>query len=606
MTAPERPAASDALARATEALWRRQRPGPEGDGSFDGANHGGPMYTGLALVVEGWLGVLGDADAGEATRWLLAQQRADGGFSGTPLRGPATVDATWATLAGLRAAGQPGVERAVRAAESFLDGRPPGPFVAPILSVTNPAWAPRVPLAWMAFPPARRLAWSRLHPWIVLAFASMAGIGHGLAKTGRRGLLDRRAEDATIALLLQTQNPCGSWAGAALFTLQAVVALKLLGFDDPAPGDRGPRPVRRALDWLGRWKRRDDTGLEVMPFTADAWNTARALRALLVAGASPTDHRVTRAASWLVARQARHASPDEWQNVAPGHSRHGGWAYESTNVVSPDTDTTAAVVAALAPLVGQPGAVDVRPALDAATDWLLGMQNADGGWPGFRRGVGHKPPGPMFQRPIGIPTDPLAAMRLFANPPPELTDPSTEDLTGRVLVGLGTRDVDQRVRARAVEFLERQQWGSRWFGRWDVNYQAGTAYVLAGLEAGGMSTVEPCYRRAVEWLEMRQNADGGWGEGIDTYRVPDAGPAESRADLTGTALLALVAAGRADTEPARRAVAFLCRTQSPGGDWAGNGAPTPLYIVNPPDEFYSNPVASLAAPVEALGAWLEA
>lgn len=596
------------LARATEALWQRQRTGPSAgtaDGAFLDANHGGPMYTGLTLVVEAWLGVLTEADARDATRWLLAQQRLDGGFSGTPTDGPATVDATWAAVAGLRAAGQAGTGGAIRAAELFLHGRPPGPFVAPLLSVVHPAWAPKLPIAWMASSYARRVVWNRFHPWIVVAFASMIGIGHGLTRTGPPGPVDRRAVQATVDLLLRTQNPCGSWAGASLFTLQAVVALRLLA-DPKSRVDTTTEPVNRALRWVEHWKRRDADGLEVLPFTADVWNTARAVRALLVAGASPTDPRVARAATWLLANQVRRPAIPEWQNVAPGHADRGGWAYESTNLVSPDTDTTAAVVAALTPLVGKAGAVDVKAALDLAVDWLAGMQNDDGGWPGFRRGVGTKPPGPMFQEPFAVPTDPIAAIRLLAAPPPELGDPSTEDLTGRVLVGLVEHGADRALVARAVHYLETMQWGACWFGRWDVNYQAGTAYVLAGLSAGGMNPDEKAPSKAIEWLETRQNLDGGWGESIDTYRTPDAGPAPSRADLTGTALLALVAAGRAERDRADRAVAWLCDHQTADGTWEIPGAAPPLYIVNPPDEFYSNPVASLAAPVEALGAWLRA
>jgi squalene-hopene/tetraprenyl-beta-curcumene cyclase len=192
---------------------------------------------------------------------------------------------------------------------------------------------------------------------------------------------------------------------------------------------------------------------------------------------------------------------------------------------------------------------------------------------------------------------------MLRTPPAEYQDPSTEDLTGRVMVGLRACGDPEHTLRPAAAFLRTQQWGSRWFGRWDVNYQAGTAYALAGLGAAGVAPDDPAVASAAAWLETRQNTDGGWGEGIETYRAPDAGPAPSRADLTGTVLLGLLGVGRTDSPAVQRGVEWLVRSSRPDGTWQG---PTPLYIVSPPDEFYSNPVASLAAPIEALGAWLGA
>ena len=66
--------------------------------------------------------------------------------------------------------------------------------------------------------------------------------------------------------------------------------------------------------------------------------------------------------------------------------------------------------------------------------------------------------------------------------------------------------------APALRFLKREQeTDGSWYGRWGVNYIYGTWSVLAGLRAIGADLSEPYIRRAVSWLESKQNPDGGWG-----------------------------------------------------------------------------------------------
>ncbi len=594
MNGPEAEAVERSIRAGTYALWLKQCE----DGSLPSDNHGGAIYTGLYLATFAWLGVLTDREAREGTRWLMAQQDAEtGAFSATPTSGIGSVDATWCAVIGLEAAGAGGAEAAARA-RRWLGPRLPGAFFAPLLGLHDPKLCPWAPLDWVTLPVTRDWAWRRFHPWMTLAMLTGSAISHGLRNAPepwhtRRGA----AQVAAVEALSAVQNPCGSWVGALLFTLSGVAALRLLG----VPHKDGR--VQRAVDWARGWRMFGPEGLEVMPFSAGTWNTARGLRASLMARLPASDPRLRDAARWLVSAQHHTPGPPGWQNNAEGAPTSGGWSYESASVTTPDVDTTAAVLSALGPFVAATGDAAGAASIQRGAAWLLGLQNPDGGFPAFRRGLGVRVPGPMFLEPVGMPTTLRQAARLLLDPPQELLDPSTGEVTGRVLTGLAAVDAPAARLAAGAAFIREVQWHDRWFGRWDCNYQAGTSYALSGLAAAGATDRDPAVRAGLDWLLRKQNPDGGFGEDILTYRkgCSDDGPFPSRADLTGTVLIALVDCGRRDSAAAHAAAAHLVRAQRPDGTWGG---PMPLYVVLPPDEFYSNPIASLAAPIEALGRYL--
>ena len=54
---------------------------------------------------------------------------------------------------------------------------------------------------------------------------------------------------------------------------------------------------------------------------------------------------------------------------------------------------------------------------DLGRDWLLGMQNPDGGWSAFVHGMPAKRPGPLFSGPVEVSLeDPVAAVRTLLDP----------------------------------------------------------------------------------------------------------------------------------------------------------------------------------------------
>jgi squalene-hopene/tetraprenyl-beta-curcumene cyclase len=91
-------------------------------------------------------------------------------------------------------------------------------------------------------------------------------------------------------------------------------------------------------------------------------------------------------------------------------------------------------------------------------------------------------------------------------------------------------------------------------------------------------------RRAVRWLEARQNPDGGWGETCDSYAdVHLKGRGISGPSQTAWALLGLMAAGAANTPAVARGIEFLVGTQRADGGWDdvlwnGTGFPRVFYL----------------------------
>ena len=63
-----------------------------------------------------------------------------------------------------------------------------------------------------------------------------------------------------------------------------------------------------------------------------------------------------------------------------------------------------------------------------------------------------------------------------------------------------------------------------------MNYIYGTWSVLCALNAAGVDPDAPEMRKAVDWLVPIQNADGGWGEDGDSYKLDYRGyePAPAR------------------------------------------------------------------------------
>jgi squalene cyclase len=103
--------------------------------------------------------------------------------------------------------------------------------------------------------------------------------------------------------------------------------------------------------------------------------------ALQEAGLPPDHPALVKAAEWTLSKQV--LGPGDWQ-VKNKDAEPGGWAFEFRNDFYPDVDDTAFVLMALQ-RVKYPDPERMEGAIQRGIQWLLSMQNRDGGWGAFDR-----------------------------------------------------------------------------------------------------------------------------------------------------------------------------------------------------------------------------
>jgi squalene-hopene/tetraprenyl-beta-curcumene cyclase len=602
--------AVDCLERGRLGLLERQRT----DGHWVGELEGDTILESEFILLLAFLGKLEDRRVRLAANYLLEKQQADGGWSNYP-GGPAEISVSVKAYFSLKLAGhsvdEPRMQRAAaiirklggaEATNSFtrfylaLLGQLPYSACAsvPAEIVLLPRWfffnlyamsawsrTIFVPLSvvdafkpvttlpermhirelfleppetprWPAKPTKSWVSWTNLFLGIDWCFKKL----ERWKLTPFRKLAVRRA----VAWMRQRyENSDGLGAIFPPMVYNAIV-LRCLGVPD---ADSEMQWAMKQIDDL--CIEEDDT-LRLQPCLSPVWDTALTLIGLADAEQDVDSDEVQAAVTWLMAKEVRQTG--DWdrnvRNVPPG-----GWFFEYRNGFYPDTDDTSMVLIALSRL-GRRFSPECQPAIHRALNWLVAMQNTDGGWAAFDRGI----------------TNEVLEKVPFADHNAML-DPSCPDITARILESLshygfrtGQPPVD-----RAIRFiLARQEENGSWFGRWGVNYLYGTWQVLVGLQAIGFDMTQPVVRRAVRWLKDVQNADGGWGESCLSYDDPtQAGIGPSTASQTAWAILGLLAAGEADSREARAGIEYLVGTQDADGGWSeepftGTGFPRVFYL----------------------------
>ena len=341
--------------------------------------------------------------------------------------------------------------------------------------------------------------------------------------------------------------------------MNSIFALLAVGYgpDDPL--------TLREIKEFSRFEIEEQDTIRMQPCVSPVWDTCIAMVALEEAGL-PSDHpALVKAAEWLLSKQV--LGRGDWQ-VKNNDVEPGGWAFEFRNDFYPDVDDTAFVLIALE-RVKYPDPARMEAAMRRGIQWLLGMQNRDGGWGAFDRDNDRK-----FL--CNIPFADHNAM----------IDPSTADVTARVVECLGRFGWSEGhpVIRRAVGFLLKDQSkDGSWFGRWGVNYIYGTSGVLRALETVSLATREFC-QRAVNWLRSVQKVDGSFGESLLSYDVPSTkGQGTSTASQTAWGLIGLLAGLGTQDSAVRKAVDYLVHRQQADGSWSepeftGTGFPGVFYL----------------------------
>ncbi|KAF1024549.1 MAG: Squalene--hopene cyclase [Burkholderia plantarii] len=346
----------------------------------------------------------------------------------------------------------------------------------------------------------------------------------------------------------------------------AVMMYDALGY----PEDHPNRAIaRRSLEKLLVVNEADDEAY-CQPCLSPVWDTSLAAHALLETGEPRACDAALRGLAWLRPLQILDVRGD-WISRRP-HIRPGGWAFQYANPHYPDVDDTAVVALAMdrAARLTQSD-VDCE-AIARAREWVVGMQSSDGGWGAFE-------PENTHHYLNNIPFSDHGA----------LLDPPTADVSGRclsMLAQLGETPATSQPAQRALDYLLSEQASDgSWYGRWGMNYIYGTWSALGALNAAGLAHDDARVKRAAQWLLSIQNADGGWGEDGDSYKLDYRGyeRAASTASQTAWALLGLMAAGEVAHPAVARGIGYLLAGQQAHGLWdetrfTATGFPRVFYL----------------------------
>jgi squalene/oxidosqualene cyclase-like protein len=318
----------------------------------------------------------------------------------------------------------------------------------------------------------------------------------------------------------------------------------------------------RALERLDDYLFDCERGLTMQAYnSSELWDTAFAAQALVAGGRVDSFRAFAERAHAFVVDAQVLDDPPSARRYHRGPAR-GGWPFSTLEHGWPIADCTAEGLEAALALGAALGRPFPRERVAAATDFLLRLQNPDGGWPTYERRRG------------GDWLELLNTSELFAD---IMVDHSYVELTASAICGLvRAREVvaDERI-ARALErgeaFLRsRQRADGSWEGAWGICFTYGTWFGVRGLSALGATADDPALRAATGFLVAKQLDDGGWGESYESclrreyVHHPDGG----QPVMTAWALLALLAAGAPGAhEAVERGLRFLLDRQLEDGDW---------------------------------------
>ena len=464
--------------------------------------------------------------------WLLHTMQSDGSW-GDSVESPSNMTATLLTYTSLYALGA-----APKQTEEYLKNHFGGiddeHLVRGVLDYYGKDLTFSVPILVMCALAGIVKDWNRIPPFPfeltilpqrffrflqlpVVSYAIPALIAVGIVRFRRgRQLIFSPLREAFVPkcmrVLTSLQPEDGGFLEAAPLTAFVSMCLSEAGFRDHAV-------TQRCADFLVDTVRADGS----WPIDTDlaAWVTATAVRAL----GDDVEERE------LLASTIRHNAfkQKHYFTGAPA----GGWGWSDLSGAAPDGDDTSAALVALHTLLRGKYCDEVR----GGVEWLMSLQNNDGGMPTFCKGWGKLP----FDRSSAdISAHALLAMELWMTSLPE-------DLQRRC----------QKSISRLIAWMERHQaadgsWIPLWFGDQDAENELspvyGTATAVEYLTHSSNPATRPLIAKGIEYLLSAQNEDGGWG-GTKGVR--------SKVTLTSRALSALASVENPAMESIERGFDYL-------------------------------------------------
>lgn len=438
---------------------------------------------------------------------------------------------------------------------------------------------------------------------IAFAFTVLDNVLHwvnGLRSSPSRGYARKKCID----WILEHQEAEGDWAGIFPPMHLGILALRLEGYQ------LNDRPILAAQQAIERFAWRQGGKKTIQPCLSPVWDTILMTIGLCDAG---NKSNLSAGLDWIANRQLL-GSEGDWRIYRP-NLPPGGFSFEYYNKWYPDVDDTAAAILAM---VKQDPQSRNSASVTKALIWILGMQNRDGGWGAF-----------------DVNNDKLFLNEIPFSDMGSLADPSTADVTGRVLEAFGlvmqlsfrdnkvnlNDDLTNQMNlasCRAINYLSRcQEPSGAWYGRWGCNYLYGTSNVLCGLvyfaegsnvTANGNDAIKDQIGFAIDWLKLTQNSDGGWGETLASYKdIRLAGVGPSTASQTAWALMGLLAFLPTTDKVILDGVGYLLQMQTMGDRNGEAYWPETLYTgTGFPNHFYLGyTYYSHYFPMMALGRYLQ-
>lgn len=457
--------------------------------------------------------------------WLTSNQNADGGYGDTP-ESPANISTSLLTYAALNLyiENNPDIQTTQQKLADYLktqnvDVRSDQvakvilnhyqkdyTFSVPILTLCALCGIPgddgfkhipQLPFELALLP--RRLY--RLFNLSVVSYAIPALIAVGIVvfrKKKTNGLIRAiraRAEKRALKILVQLLPESGGFLEAIPLTAFVTLSLINAGYRDTVIVDKGITFLKRTQREDGSWP---------IDIDLSTWVTTLSVKALgnrKNEVLSPTQQKII--INHLLSVQNKTIHP--FNGTSPG-----GWGWTNYSGSVPDCDDTPGAILALLNLSPHH---TIREEILRGGEWLLKLQNNDGGFPTFSRGWGKLP-----------------------------FDESCADLTGHCVLALAklqdtykkelnSRQEKQYKKAicKAIDYLEKHQkengsWLPLWFGNQHTpnhkNPVYGTARVLTylqkaksflGKEPQQILKLEGMMTEGSNFLLNVQNDDGSWG-----------------------------------------------------------------------------------------------
>ena len=504
--------------------------------------------------------------------WLLHTMQADGSW-GDSIESPSNMTATLLTYAALFA-----MDQAPEATRHYLSERFGGvtdeaiikgvltyygkdlTFSVPILVMCASAgvihdWERIPPLPFeLSVLPQRLFRFLQL-PVVSYAIPALIAVGILRFQRGKQGLLSplrRRFIAPSLRVLERLQPVHGGFLEAAPLTAFVSMCLSCAGFRSHPVTQKAAQFLLNTVRPDGSWP--IDTDLS-------GWVTSISIKVL--ADDLPIDDRRS------LDRQLC-ANAFTYPHPFTG-ARPGGWGWSDLPGAVPDADDTSGALVALSTLrKGVP-----CPEVVHGIEWLLALQNRDGGMPTFCKGWGKLP----FDRS----SPDISAHALLAFVSWQAVLPT--ELQARC----------QRSIQRLLVWMKQAQaadgsWSPLWFGDQDAPQEQslvyGTATATEYLSASSDPLAVLLAAKGVRYLLAAQNSDGGWG---GTKGAP------SKVTLTAKALSALASYPDCDPQAIERGFDWLYQRYT-DGTWLQR-EPIGLYFAR---LWYSEELYSLTFVLQAL------